>query len=363
MPMIETTALPDTSALDGAVLTLCDYNLIVFPSRSSIYHFARSLLTAIPLPSSSSSSSSFGDVPTIDRSGITTSTGPEQSGTGNDDSAETDADTTGDALVSSPSPSVLASASKSATIDPVLLLRASGVRTAALGADARYVREQLGVTVDYIPPFATPAGLCAFLAADPDLRGKRVLVPVPVVQGMREPPVIPQLLHDLEHNVGCIVTAVPAYCTKPTTADRVAVELDLLCRDGAVDAVLVSSTAEANALHAVLANAAAGVGVGDGERDGTKPPLDAFVERVRERSILIAAHGPVTARGVAQAFDDFRCVGDDGASDGANAVANDDVDVDAIVVSKNCSTFDGVADALEEEFVTRFVKEQGKILL
>lgn len=49
-------------------------------------------------------------------------------------------------------------------------------------------------------------------------------------------------------------------------------------------------------------------------------------------------HGPVTAQCIAQAFDGFQCVADneDGTDDGANVVADDENDIDTIIVSKNC---------------------------
>lgn len=103
-------------------------------------------------------------------------------------------------------------------IDPVILLCTSDVRTAALGAEYRYLREPLGVTVEYIPPFATPD--LRLSRSRPNLRGKKVLVPIPVVHSMREGPVIAQLLQNLQHNVDCIVRRVTVYCTLLTESRK-----------------------------------------------------------------------------------------------------------------------------------------------
>ena len=147
--------------------------------------------------------------------------------------------------------------SHSANRDPLSVLCESGVKIAALGADALTVRDVLKVQVDYNPISATPSGLV-------DLLSERlsapcdILVPVPAVVGMREPPVVPNFLRDLasisNENVshGAVsVTSVPAYRTAPVDQGRIDVELDLLQRC-AVDAIVFSSTGEAYALHSIL---------------------------------------------------------------------------------------------------------------
>lgn len=275
MPTISTQPLPSDDdimsiPLHSAILTLSDFDVIAFPSRSAILHFAHALQSALP-------------------------------------------------------------SMEGMSINPTLILKASGVRIAALGADAIAVREFLQTEPDIVPPSATPAALAQLLAADTDMHNKKVLVPIPVVVGMREPDVIPDFLQMLRDDAGCIVTDVPAYVTKPVPCHRLRIELDMLQRRE-IDAIVLSSIGEAFALHALL-----------DERDGL---LNAVLDMVHDGTLVLAAHGPVTAKGVRHVF------GLDGDGDG------DDV----LVVSKDWSSFDGVVLALENLFVNR-IKDSGKLLI
>lgn len=211
---------------------------------------------------------------------------------------------------------------------------------------------------------------------------KRVLCPVPaVVGGLAEPPVVPRFLEGLRERVGAVPVRVAAYSTAPpadarggrgengsdaggergsgnggergsgaaafppptaTTAPSAAAELSLLS-SGEIDAVVFSSTAEAQG----LAMAAGGVetlvgmirrgnearrergrrrgsrggsGGEEGEGDGEESLDD----------IVLAAHGPYTAAG-----------------------ASDVLGVRIEVVPEDFSSFAGVVGALEEEFRRR----------
>lgn len=258
MPTIETAPLPDCerSALEDAVLRLCDYDLVAFPSRTAIQSFASALRRIVA----------------------------------NDASAAS------------------------------IALRASGVRLAALGADALAVKQELGMAPDIVPPSATPGALAELIAADPDWRNARILVPVPVVRHMKEPSVISDFLIALRKACG-VLSAVPAYLTTPTDPDSLAVELQLL-NNLSIDAVVISSIAEALALHALL----------------SREQLDRFVGNIQSGSVFLAVHGPVTAKGVADVF-------------GVEPI-----------VSKDWSSFAGVVDALERAFIDRF-KNAGKLFI
>lgn len=258
-PTVETERLEDDerAALEDAILRLSDYNLVVFLSRSAISVFAEVLNGLVE--------------------------GDQEAG--------------------------------------LLSLRASAVSICAMGADAHAVREMLGVTTDIIPVKATPSGIVDALAADECWTGKKVLIPVPLVKGMEEPPVVPDFLREMTERVHCEIASVPAYVTTPVARERLAVELDWLDRTE-VNAVVVSSCGEAYALRALLQD----------------EEYVRFVNNVREGRLVLAAHGPVTAVGLRKMFP-----------------------VD-IVVSNDSSSFTGVVGALVENFALR-LRDSGILIL
>lgn len=201
------------------------------------------------------------------------------------------------------------------------LLRTAPVLIAALGADASAARDTLGVTADIVPLTPSPEGLAAFMGADPDLAGAAVLCPVPLVDGMQEPPVVPEFLSDLRTR-GFEVTAVPAYETRPVGREKVEWEIGAVL-GGKVDALAFSSAGEAYALAGIL----------------TEAEREALVRSVEEGDLFVAAHGPYTARGVRDALG----VGD-------------------VRVSEDFSSFEGMVSLLERAFETRD-REEGKLLL
>uniref|UniRef100_A0ACD5Y0H3 Uncharacterized protein n=1 Tax=Avena sativa TaxID=4498 RepID=A0ACD5Y0H3_AVESA len=183
---------------------------------------------------------------------------------------------------------------------------------AALGSDAdlldyaflaRLSRDAGRVAV-LVPDVPTPAGLVAALGRG---SGRLVLCPVPAVDGLREPPVVPNFLAALEA-AGWVAVRAPAYTTcwaGPGCAEV------LVAPDAAVpDAIVFTSSAEV---------------------EGLLKGLDAAGwswARIRTRwpDMVVAAHGPVTAEGV-------RRLG---------------IEVD--VVSSRFSSFHGVLDALAATF-------------
>lgn len=186
-----------------------------------------------------------------------------------------------------------------------IALQASGIRVAALGADALAVKHLLGRPADIIPFEASPSGLVQFLRADDRLKGAAILCPIPVVTEMQEPAVVPSFLNELRQ-AGFIVTAVPSYETRPVKRESLDVELRMLSD---VDAIVISSTGEAIALNALLS---------EQERNLIRT-------RVTEGHLTLAAHGPITAKGVQDVFS-----------------------LDTII-SDNYASFEGVARVLSRE--------------
>lgn len=133
--------------------------------------------------------------------------------------------------------------------------------------------------------------------------GRRILCPVPSVIDLTEPPVVPDFIRDLEV-AGWNPARVTAYETRLMGPKCVE---GLVTLEGNLDAILFTSTAEVEGLLKGL------------EEFG----WDWGMVRRRWPKIVVAAHGPVTAKGAG-------CFG---------------VNVD--VVSKRFNSFDGVLDALE----------------
>ncbi|KAL1540737.1 hypothetical protein AAHA92_25049 [Salvia divinorum] len=126
-----------------------------------------------------------------------------------------------------------------------------------------------------VPQVATPSGLVAALGLG---SGRKVLCPVPAVIGLREPPVVPKLLADLERR-GWEAVRVDAYETRWRSG--VAELVEKMGEECGVDAIFFTSTAEVEGLLKSLAE----VGLDWG--------------RVRKMCprMVAAAHGPVTAAG------------------------------------------------------------------
>ncbi|KAF8063700.1 hemD [Scenedesmus sp. PABB004] len=223
---------------------------------------------------------------------------------------------------------------------------ASGVKLCALGADGEALRGA-GLTVHVSPAEASTKGLAAELAASGQAAGARVLCPVPHVAGARggaaaarrwprpagagrgrrcrvgcrvtraplprarppgglvEPPVVPRFLAALA-DAGAHATRVPAYVTCPALPGPAACAAEAaLLREGHVAAIAFSSTAEAQGLCLLMGG------------------RDALAAAVRERGVVLAAHGPYTAAGAAEVLG-----------------------LPVPVVSKSFATFDGLVAAL-----------------
>ncbi|KAJ3669424.1 hypothetical protein LUZ60_011374 [Juncus effusus] len=185
---------------------------------------------------------------------------------------------------------------------------------AALGTDAELLQEGEPCLLEklcanssrirlLVPDTATPCGMIECLGNG---GGRKILCPVPVVVGLTEPPVIPCFLAGLE-GAGWIPVSVASYKTRWAGPECVSSLVEL---KDELDAIVFTSSAEV---------------------EGFLKGLDAVGwswENMKGRwpELLVAAHGPVTAKGV-ESF-------------GLN------VDV----VSRNCSSFAGVLDALSSQF-------------
>ncbi|KAH7429806.1 hypothetical protein KP509_09G067100 [Ceratopteris richardii] len=177
-----------------------------------------------------------------------------------------------------------------------------GFFVSALGKDAEllYELDLFGVRTRkvrvIVPSIATPQAMVDELG---DGRGRCILCPVPLVQGLEEPPVVPKFLEALTAK-GWQPQRLNAYTTE-WAGPQCATSLFPLTQ---LDALVFTSTAEVEGLIKSLQI----LGITT-IRTGAKP--------------VLAAHGPVTAAGA-------KSLG---------------IDID--VVSKNFSSFKGIVDALD----------------
>jgi len=188
------------------------------------------------------------------------------------------------------------------------VLAAANASVWALGADAKALRDA-GVSDVRSPPVASTDGLVAALRTDGLGASATVLCPVPeVVSPLTEPPVVPRFVAGLE-STGASVIRVAAYETAPgTPAGKAEPECQWLA-SGTVDAVIFTSTAEAQGLALAVGGVAR------------------LVTALQRGRVLLAAHGPTTAAGVEAVLSLPR-----------GAIS---------VVPKDFSSFEGVVGALE----------------
>ncbi|XP_027075469.1 uncharacterized protein [Coffea arabica] len=128
-----------------------------------------------------------------------------------------------------------------------------------------------------VPPISTPTSLAESLGLG---QGRKVLCPVPSVLGLEEPPVVPNFLAHLAR-MGWTAVRVNGYETRwagPTCAEEVARRTDEEC---GLDGLVFTSTAEVEGLLKSLKELG----------------LNWEMMRMRCPSMLVAAHGPVTASG------------------------------------------------------------------
>lgn len=278
------------------------------------------------------------------------------------------------------------SSSSSSSLAAGAALASSGARVCALGADGELLQRAHGVVADVNPlEDASTMGLVRalereFESAKQERRPRRhrrpprVLCPVPLVShGLREPPVVPRFLAALEE-AGAEPVRADAYLTVPgllvfdddddegdqqrqnrrrrAAAGRAAEEERRALAAGEVDAVVFSSTAEAQglALQFYWAEHGEEMELRRGEEEGKEEGQEEEEQQELRRAaaalrrllaeagarrasrgkpaVVLAAHGPTTAAGVAEAL-------------GLPPS-------DSILVSKDWSSFAGVTDALAE---------------
>ena len=165
----------------------------------------------------------------------------------------------------------------------------------ALGKDSEKLFD-LGLKVDLLPTDSSPDGIVRELAQIKGIKTQKILVPIPQVEGIPEPNIVPRFVAGLK-NIGMKVTSVPTYLTRCLDKETYKVELSLM-RSKKIDVIAFSSTAEVTSFLRMV----------DGEQDYC--------------DCIIACFGPYTA---------------------ANA---DSLGLNVSIVSDNYSSFTGFVEAI-----------------
>lgn len=178
----------------------------------------------------------------------------------------------------------------------------------AMGADADFLKE-LGVHRVMKPNVSSTQGIVESIKGTKKASdaGKALCIVPHVVAPLVEPDVVPNFFANLE-SIGLDPIRVPGYETRiGPDSQYSSAEIDMLT-SGHIKAIAFTSTAESQGLSQIVGR-------------------ETLLQCIHEHDILLAAHGPTTARGVEKTLH----------------IA----DIDCI--SKDSSTFDGLAEAMAEK--------------
>jgi len=96
----------------------------------------------------------------------------------------------------------------------------AGIKFCAIGKDADYTIEKLGVQLAIHPDEPSPMGIAGKLNEDKGIKGKTIAALVPLVEGIEEPDVVPNFLEKLD-SIGMNVTRINAYITRPVDKSQI----------------------------------------------------------------------------------------------------------------------------------------------
>ena len=124
-------------------------------------------------------------------------------------------------------------------IDPAAF---ASVGFCAIGKDAEYMQERLGLENAVQPDEPSPSGIAKALSRQPDIAGKRIAVLVPKVEKLKEPDVVPDFIRQLQ-DLELQVTRIDAYTTRPASPAALQTANQLI-ESGAVSCIAFTSSAE-----------------------------------------------------------------------------------------------------------------------
>lgn len=176
----------------------------------------------------------------------------------------------------------------------------------AMGADANYLRENLGIKNVRKPKIASTDGIIHAMKENSIQPGDALVFAPDVLPPLTEPEVVPNFLENLK-TVGVNPYRIPAYETAVgPSLSEIESEVKMLL-DGCISAIAFTSTAESEGLCHIIGK-------------------ETLRQCIAEHDIIIAAHGLTTAKGVTRVLDHKG----------------------KICVSKDSSTFEGIVAAIAE---------------
>lgn len=179
----------------------------------------------------------------------------------------------------------------------------------AMGADADYLRDTLGIKYVRKPMVSSTNGIIDTMKKESIQPGNALVFVPDVMAPLTEPCVVPEFLRNLQ-TIGITPLRIPAYETCIGPSERwVQPEIDMLL-DGCINAIAFTSTAEAEGLSQIVGR-------------------DKLIQCIKSHNIVVAAHGSTTANGVSNILPSMG----------------------EICISKDSSTFEGMISALCQEFV------------
>lgn len=130
--------------------------------------------------------------------------------------------------------------------DSLSLSRLSKIKYCAIGNDINYLKEKYKINPSLEPLESGPNGIVEALSKEPFIQGQNIVVVAPLVIGVNEPNVIPNLIRDLR-NLNANVTKAEAYITQLSDSLKYIDEINLL-KNGEIDIIAFTSTSEIEAL-------------------------------------------------------------------------------------------------------------------
>ena len=130
--------------------------------------------------------------------------------------------------------------------DSISLRKLSKIKYCAIGNDINYLKEKYKISTNIELAESGPNGIVEALSKEPFIQGQNIVVVAPLVLGVNEPNVIPNLIRDIR-NLNTNVTKAEAYITQLSDSLKYLDEIKLL-KKGEIDIIAFTSTSEIEAL-------------------------------------------------------------------------------------------------------------------
>lgn len=122
----------------------------------------------------------------------------------------------------------------------------SKIKFCAIGNDINYLKEEYDIVAAFTPQESGPNGIVEVLSNQKNIQNQNIVIVAPLVKGVKEPNVIPNLIKDLA-DLGYHVKKAEGYITQIADSIKYSDEIAML-KNGAIDLIAFTSTAEIEAL-------------------------------------------------------------------------------------------------------------------